>query len=74
MTGWMLGLAVVLVGLLPAAAQDRPDRARLRHRPPLRVDVTPGRLYRQCTDGYAIEHREAGDTVVPRMQCWWAVR
>jgi hypothetical protein len=31
-------------------------------------------LYRQCVDWYAVEHRVAGDTVVPHMRCWWVYR
>jgi hypothetical protein len=74
----MMGCALVFAALLggqPAVlAQDSPDRAKLHRRAPLRVEVTPSRLYRQCTDWYVIEHRATGDTVVPRMQCRWAVR
>jgi hypothetical protein len=57
-----------------ASAQDQPDRARVYRRPPLRVDVAPGRMFRQCADWHVIEHRATGDTVVPRTRCWWAVR
>jgi len=75
MTSYALGLAALLGGSLPASAQDAPDRARLHHRAPLRIEVTPsGRLYRQCVDWHVIEHRPAGDTVVPRTRCWWALR
>jgi len=75
MTGCALGLAVWLGGSPLAFAQDAPDRARLHRRAPLRIEVTPsGRLYRQCTDWHVIEHRPTGDTVVPRMRCWWALR
>jgi hypothetical protein len=69
-----LALAALITGA-PALAQDSPNRAKLHGRVPLRVLVTPsGRLYRQCTDWHVIEHRATGDTVVPRMQCWWALR
>jgi hypothetical protein len=78
MRTWMMGCALVLAALVggpPAVrAQDSPDRAKLHRRAPLRVEVTPSRLYRQCTDWYVIEHRATGDTVVPRTQCRWAVR
>jgi hypothetical protein len=75
MTGCALGLAVLSGGSPLAFAQDLPDHARLHRRAPLRVEVTPsGRLYRQCTDWHVIEHRPAGDTVVPRMRCWWALQ
>jgi hypothetical protein len=75
-TGFVLGLALVLAGPSLAVAQDR---AKPRHRPPLRVDVTKapvalGRYYRQCSDGPVVERRATGDTVVPRTVCWWAVR
>jgi hypothetical protein len=74
MTGCVLGIAALAAGALPAAAQDQSDRARLHRRPPLRVEVTPGRLYRQCADWHVIERRATGDTVVPQWRCWWAVR
>jgi hypothetical protein len=74
----MMGCALVLTALLggphAALAQNSPDRAKLHRRAPLRVEVTPSRLYRQCTDWLVIEHRATGDTVVPRMQCRWAVQ
>jgi hypothetical protein len=74
----MMGCALVFAALLsgpPAVrAQDPPDRAKLHRRAPLRVEVTPSRLYRQCTDWLVVEHRATGDTIVPRMQCRWAVR
>jgi hypothetical protein len=73
----MMGCALVFAALLggqPAVLAQTPDRAKLQRRAPLRVEVTPSRLYRQCTDWYVIEHRATGDTVVPRMQCRWAVR
>jgi hypothetical protein len=74
MTGCVLGIAALLAGTSLAAAQDQSGGVRLHRRPPLRVDVTPGRLYRQCADWHVIEHRETGDTVVPRWRCRWAVR
>jgi hypothetical protein len=77
----MMGSALVLTALLggPHAvlaqnAQNSPDRAKLHRRAPLRVEVTPSRLYRQCTDWLVVEHRATGDTIVPRMQCRWAVQ
>jgi hypothetical protein len=75
MTGCALGLAVLVGGSPLAFAQDSPARGKLHRRPPLRIEVTPSaRLYRQCTDWHVIEHRATGDTVVPRMRCWWALR
>jgi hypothetical protein len=74
----MMGCALVFAALLggppPVLAQDSPSRAKLHRRVPLRVEVTPSRLYRQCTDWHVIEHRASGDTIVPRTRCWWAVR
>jgi hypothetical protein len=78
MRTWMMGCALVFAALLGGQpgvlAQGSPDRAKLHRRAPLRVEVTPSRLYRQCIDWHVIEHRATGDTVVPRMQCRWAVR
>lgn len=74
MMGCALVFAALLGGPLPVLAQDSPTRAKLHRRVPLRVDVTPSRLYRQCTDELVIEHRATGDTIVPRMRCRWAVQ
>jgi len=76
LTAYAVGLAVLLASAAPPAlAQDAPGRAKLYRRAPLRIEVTPsGRLYRQCVDWHVIEHRFTGDTVVPRMRCWWALR
>lgn len=76
MIAYAARVAVLLLAAAPAAlAQDAQGRAKLRHRPPLRVEVTPSaRLYRQCADWHVIEHRATGDTVVPRERCWWALR
>jgi hypothetical protein len=72
--GCALVFAVMLGGPFAVLAQESPDRAKLHRRGPLRVEVTPSRLYRQCTDWHVIEHRPTGDTVVPRIRCRWAVR
>jgi hypothetical protein len=74
MTGCILGTAALLAGTSLAAAQDQSGGARLHRRPPLRVDVTPERLYRRCAGWHEIEHRQTGDTVVPRWRCRWALR
>jgi hypothetical protein len=79
MTSCALGLAALFCGSLQVSAQDT-GRAKLHRRAPLRIEVTPSRLlyperlYRQCLDWHVIEHRPAGDTVVPRTRCWWALR
>jgi len=74
---YLTGL-IGLVGLLassPVLAQDAQGQPKAQRRAPLRVEVAPyARFYRQCTDWYVIEHRATGDTVVPRMRCWWALR
>jgi hypothetical protein len=74
MTAYAAGLAAVLAAIsLPAPAQEQ--RANLHRRPPLRIEITrPRRLVRQCVDWHVVERRANGDTVVPRMRCWWASR
>ena len=70
-------LAVMLGNLAPAWAQQQDPRLQTEppRRPPLRLEVRPsGRPYRQCEDWYVVEHRATGDTIVPRMRCWWTVR
>lgn len=75
-TASILGLAVGLALIsLPAQSQDLQGRPRPHRHAPLRVEVAPSqRLFRQCVDWYATEHRASGDTIVPRMRCWWALR
>jgi hypothetical protein len=75
----MTGLAVLAVAIAgvagSVAAQDDPARPRIQRRAPLRIEVTPSRqLIRQCADSLVIERRYAGDTIVPRTRCWWALR
>jgi hypothetical protein len=78
--GLAAGLATELAaGLIRPSLAAAQDFAQLSLAPlprrPLIVHVGPaGRLYRQCTDWHVIEHRAAGDTVVPRTRCWWALR
>jgi hypothetical protein len=73
MTANAMGLAAVLAATaLPVAAQEQ--RANLHRRPPLRIEISPRRLVRQCVDWHVVERRATGDTVVPRMRCWWASR
>jgi hypothetical protein len=80
-----LPAALVAVSLTPAAAPAQtPPAASVadpaqRSKPPvrrgpLRLQVSPpgGEYYRHCIGGYAVEHRATGDTIVPRLQCWWA--
>jgi hypothetical protein len=77
------GLFVALVGVpmgAPALAQPVPAedatppafRSQAR-RAPLRLRVgPPAEMYRHCIGGYAVEHRASGDTIVPRLRCWWS--
>jgi hypothetical protein len=76
-----LGVIFALAGMpAPASAQlaDRQiDRGPRVHPPPRQtLPRTEGAAtedyYRHCVGGYAIEHRATGDTVVPRLRCWWA--
>jgi len=46
-------------------------------RPIPRIEVNPRlrvQYYRDCVDGYVVEPRLTGPTVVPRMRCRWAKR
>jgi hypothetical protein len=74
MTGFAV-LALAAAGFSTfAAAQDDTPRSRL-HRPALRLEIEPQRrLIRECRDWHVVEHRLTGDTIVPRTQCWWALR
>ena len=69
-------LAFAAAGVVgPALAQDDPARPRIQRRAPLRIEIAPSRrLVRQCADSLVIERRYAGDTIVPRTRCWWALR
>jgi hypothetical protein len=75
----MTGLAVLAFAVAgsaaPVAAQEDQPRPRIVRRAPLRIEIEPSRrLVRACADRFVIEQRYAGPTVVPRTQCWWAVR
>jgi hypothetical protein len=77
-------LAALVVSLIStlALAQTPPAGAETEasqrakpplRRGPLRLQVSPPtEYYRHCIGGYAVEHRGTGDTIVPRLQCWWA--
>jgi hypothetical protein len=76
-----LGVIIALAGMpAPTTAQpaDRQIERAPRAKPPPRQTLprTGGAAtedyYRHCVGGYAIEHRATGDTVVPRLRCWWA--
>jgi hypothetical protein len=75
----IMGLAVLAFAIAgvagSAVAQDDPSRPRIQRRAPLRIEIAPSRrLVRQCADALVIERRYAGDTIVPRTRCWWALR
>jgi hypothetical protein len=74
-----LGVIIAITSIpVPAPAQpaDRLTDPSLRTKPPPRQTpprtAVPEDYYRHCVGGYAIEHRATGDTVVPRLRCWWA--
>jgi hypothetical protein len=74
-------VAVALAGLTAteAAAQSyyAPAPAPAPPRVPFRVEIYPRlrvQYYRNCSDGYVVEQRLTGPTVVPRMNCRWAKR
>ena len=83
-TSFSIGvLAVALAGLTATstAAQSSyapaPVPAPAPPRAPFRVEVYPRvhvQYYRDCVDGYVVEQRLTGPTVVPRMNCRWAKR
>jgi hypothetical protein len=77
MIGCVVGFAAAMAEPSLAIAKDpQTDQPRFHRHAPLRGVVTAGRgqFFRQCADWHVIEHRATGDTVVPRMQCWWALR
>jgi hypothetical protein len=72
-------LVVSLAGLTAAgaAAQSYYAPAPAPPRVPFRVEIYPRvhvQYYRNCADGYVVEQRLTGPTVVPRMNCRWAKR
>ena len=74
---WIIGFAAftfAAAGMAePAPAQDDQARPRIQRRAPLRIEVQPSRPpVRKFADWHVIEHRYAGDTIVPRTRCWWA--
>ena len=68
-------IAIVLVLSITAAGAQNQAPAQGRKtvtRHPLRIEVSPFRMQRLCTGGYALERRASGDTIVPRLHCRWA--
>jgi hypothetical protein len=70
-------LAAALFGLTAADAAAQSYYAPAPPRAPFRVEIYPRlrvQYYRNCVDGYVVEQRLTGPTVVPRMNCRWAKR
>ena len=74
-------LAAALAGLTAtssfAQSYSAPAPVPARPRVPFRVEIYPRvhvQYYRDCVDGYVVEQRLTGPTVVPRMNCRWAKR
>ncbi len=76
-------LAATLMGLTTVSSAAQPYYAPapvpvpVPPRAPFRVEIYPRvhvQYYRNCVDGYVVEQRLTGPTVVPRMNCRWAKR
>lgn len=79
-------IAVLTVAIAGLTASDvlaqsyyapAPVPAPAPPRAPFRVEIYPRlrvQYYRNCVDGYVVEQRLTGPTVVPRMNCRWAKR
>jgi hypothetical protein len=74
-------LVVALVGLTASSSLAQsyyaPAPVPAPRRAPFRVEIYPRVLlqyYRNCVDGYVVEQRLSGPTVVPRSNCRWAKR
>jgi hypothetical protein len=73
-------LVVALAGLTATAATAQSYYAPApapAPRAPFRVEIYPRvhvQYYRNCVDGYVVEQRLTGPTVVPRTNCRWAKR
>ncbi len=74
-------LLIALAGLTTSGALAQSYYATVPAPPPprapFRVEIYPRvhvQYYRNCVDGYVVEQRLTGPTVVPRMNCRWAKR
>lgn len=68
------GAQMVAPGVREPAAGN-PAPRRVVRRAPTRIVVSPNqRLFRQCEDWLAVEHRPSGDVITPQQRCWWAAR
>jgi hypothetical protein len=65
------------LGTPAVLAQAYPPAPAPFVRPIPRIEINPRlrvQYYRDCVDGYVVEPRLTGPTVVPRMRCRWAKR
>ena len=74
-------LVIILAGLTASSSLAQsyyaPAPVPAPPRVPFRVEIYPRvhvQYYRDCVDGYVVEQRLTGPTVVPRMNCRWAKR
>jgi hypothetical protein len=74
-------LVITLAGLTASSSLAQsyyaPAPVPAPPRVPFRVEIYPRvhvQYYRDCVDGYVVEQRLTGPTVVPRMNCRWAKR
>ena len=74
-------LVITLAGLTASSSLAQsyyaPAPVPAPPRVPFRVEIYPRvhvQYYRDCVDGYVVERRLTGPTVVPRMNCRWAKR
>jgi hypothetical protein len=68
---------LMMLGAPAAVAQAYPPAPAPYMRPIPRIEINPRlrvQYYRDCVDGYVVEPRLTGPTVVPRMRCRWAKR
>ena len=40
--------------------------------PPYDIEYPGPNAHRECSGGFATEHRASGTVIVPRLNCWWA--
>ena len=74
-------LVIILAGLTASSSLAQsyyaPAPVPAPPRVPFRVEIYPRvhvQYYRDCVDGYVVEQRLTGPTVVPHMNCRWAKR
>jgi hypothetical protein len=40
--------------------------------PPYDIEYPGPNAHRECSGGFATEHRPSGTVITPRLRCWWA--